>query len=594
MENLKDYLFTNILPFVERPARYIGEEFNMIKPKENPQARFAFLFPDTYEIGMSHLGMKILYEVLNDTEGVTCERAFAPEEDMANMLKEHNIPLYTLESFSMIKDFDFVGVTIQFEMCYTTILYMLDLAGIPFYAKDRTKEDPILVCGGPCTCNPEPFADFFDLIMLGEGEEVLPHLMEIYKNSSSKDDFLLKASNVEGVYIPNIDSIKQENIEKSIIKSMNNVRCVEKPIVPYVPPVHDRLTLEVMRGCFRGCRFCQAGMIYRPVRQKSMDTLKKQARDLIKNTGYEEISLSSLSTTDHFHCKEMIRHLVDTYKDKHINVSLPSLRMDEFSLDLIKEMGSLKKGSLTFAPEAGSQRMRNVINKNLSEEEILSTIQRVYNAGYSKIKLYFMIGLPYETYEDIKAIADLAGKIKDIYYSMDKKTRPRPFSLTVSTSCFVPKPFTAFQWFPQNTMEEFHEKQRYLRSIMPNQVKYNCHDSKLSMLEAVFAKGERFLSKAIVKAYENGCIFDSWYDNLNYEGWMKAFDDISLDPIKYATRVYSYEDTLPWDKFNYNIDKDFLIKENEKAKEEITTPPCHEKCSSCGISKKYGRCKFEV
>lgn len=594
MNDLKEYLFENILPNVEKPSRYIGDEFNSVKPKENPKVRFAFCFPDIYEIGMSHLGMKILYEVLNKEEDVMCERVFAPKMDMAEEMRKHDFPLFSLESFSKVSDFDFVGFTIQFEMCLTTILLMLDLANIPFLSKDRTEEDPIVVCGGPCTCNPEPFADFFDLIMLGEGEEVLPHLMDIYKNSSSKNEFLIKASEVVGVYIPNLDEIKQEHIEKSIIPSMNNVYSLKKPIVPYTPPVHDRISLEVMRGCFRGCRFCQAGMIYRPVRQKSLPTLIEQADELIKNTGYEEISLTSLSTTDHFHCMELVKYLVDNYKDKRINVSLPSLRMDEFSLELSEEVGSLKKNSLTFAPEAGSQRMRNVINKNLTEEDILGTIKRVFEAGYSKIKLYFMIGLPYETDEDIKGIADLAQKIINIYYSLEKKKRPKPFKLTVSTSCFVPKPFTAFQWFPQNSMKEFHKKQQYLKSLMPKMVTYNYHDSKLSMLEAVLAKGERFLSKAIIKAYENGCVFDSWFDHFNYAGWMDALRSIGIEPQEYASRELNYEDELPWDKFDYHIDKEFLIKENEKAKKETTTPPCHKKCSACGISKAYGRCEFEV
>ncbi|MCO8194468.1 TIGR03960 family B12-binding radical SAM protein [Anaerofustis sp. NSJ-163] len=594
MKDLKNYLFENILPYVEKPSRYIGDEFNSEKPKENPAVRFAFCFPDIYEIGMSHLGMKILYEVLNNMDDVMCERVFAPNMDMVNLMREHNFPLYTLESFSKVSDCDFVGFTIQFEMCLTTVLLMLDLAGIPFLAKDRTEDDPLVVCGGPCTCNPEPFADFFDLMMLGEGEEVLPHLMELYKNSSSKKDFLIKASEVTGVYIPNLEEIKQEKVEKSIIESMNNVYTIKKPVVPYTPAVHDRITLEVMRGCFRGCRFCQAGMIYRPVRQKSLENLQKEAKALIENTGYEEMSLSSLSTTDHFHCMDLIKHLVSTYKDKKVNISLPSLRMDQFSLELSEELGNQKKGSLTFAPEAGSQRMRNIINKNLTEEEILSTIKQVFETGYSKIKLYFMIGLPYETDEDIKGIADLAQKIIDVYYSIDKKKRAKPFKLTVSTSCFVPKPFTAFQWFPQNTMEEFHRKQQYLKSVMPKQVTYNYHDSKLSMLEAVLAKGDRSLSQAIINAYNNGCVFDSWFDHFNYEGWIKALKDMGIDAQEYASRKLTYEDELPWDKFDYHVDKEFLIRENEKAKKETTTPPCHKQCSACGISKAYGRCKFEV
>ena len=594
MNDLKKYLFDNILPNVEKPSRYIGDEFNSIKPKKNADVRFAFCFPDIYEIGMSHLGMKILYEILNNMDYVSCERCFSPQMDMVEQMRKHSFPLVTLESFSRVRDFDFVGFSIQFEMCLTTVLLMLDLAGIPFMAKDRTDDDPLVVCGGPSTCNPEPFADFFDLMMLGEGEEVLPELMELYRNSETKREFLLKAADVTGVYIPNINEVKDRTVEKSIIRDMNSVYSMKNPIVPYTAPVFDRMSLEMMRGCFRGCRFCQAGMIYRPVRQKSLPTLIEQADQLIKSTGYEEISLVSLSTTDHFKCRELINYLVNTYRDKKLNVSLPSLRMDQFDLDLAMEVGTVKKNSLTFAPEAGSQRMRDVINKNLTEEDILSTIKRVYSLGYSKIKLYFMLGLPYETDEDVKAIADLAQKIVDIYYSMDKKKRPRPFKLTVSTSCFVPKPFTAFQWFGQNTMEEFHRKQQYLKSLMPKKVTYNYHDSKLSMLEAVLAKGGRELSQAIVNAYENGCVYDSWFDYFKFEEWVKAIEDIGIDPQEYASMSRSYEDELPWDRFDYHIDKEFLIRENEKAKKQMTTPPCHRKCSACGISKAYGRCDFEI
>lgn len=594
MNELKKYLFDNILPNVEKPSRYIGDEFNSIKPKENADVTFAFCFPDIYEIGMSHLGMKILYEILNNMDYVSCERCFSPQMDMVEQMRKHSFPLITLESFSRVRDFDFVGFSIQFEMCLTTVLLMLDLAGIPFMAKNRTDDDPLVVCGGPSTCNPEPFADFFDLMMLGEGEEVLPELMDLYRNSETKREFLLKAADVTGVYIPNIDEVKDRTVEKSIIRDMNSVYSMKNPIVPYTAPVFDRMSLEMMRGCFRGCRFCQAGMIYRPVRQKSLPTLIEQADQLIKSTGYEEISLVSLSTTDHFKCRELINYLVNTYRDKKLNVSLPSLRMDQFDLDLAMEVGTVKKNSLTFAPEAGSQRMRDVINKNLTEEDILSTIKRVYSLGYSKIKLYFMLGLPYETDEDVKAIADLAQKIVDIYYSMDKKKRPRPFKLTVSTSCFVPKPFTAFQWFGQNTMEEFHRKQQYLKSLMPKKVTYNYHDSKLSMLEAVLAKGGRELSQAIVNAYENGCVYDSWFDYFKFEEWVKAIEDIGINPQEYASMSRNYEDELPWDRFDYHIDKEFLIKENEKAKKQITTPPCHRKCSACGISKAYGRCDFEI
>lgn len=594
MKDIKQYLFENILPKVEKPSRYIGDEFNSIKPKENAEVTFAFCFPDIYEIGMSHLGMKILYEILNNMDYVNCERCFSPQMDMVEEMRKHSLPLFTLESFKRVRDFDFVGFSIQFEMCLTTVLLMLDLADIPFRAKDRTEDDPLVVCGGPSTCNPEPFADFFDLIMLGEGEEVLPTLMDLYRNSSSKKEFLIKAADVTGVYIPNIEEVRDRTVEKSIIKDMNRVYSMKNPIVPYTAPVFDRMSLEMMRGCFRGCRFCQAGMIYRPVRQKNLDTLKKQADQLIRSTGYEEISLTSLSTTDHFKCRELISYLVENYRDKKINVSLPSLRMDQFDLDLAQEVGSLKKSALTFAPEAGSQKMRDVINKNLTEEDILSTIKRVYSLGYSKIKLYFMIGLPYETDEDIKGIADLAQKIVDIYYSIDKKKRPRPFKLTVSTSCFVPKPFTAFQWFGQNTMEEFHRKQQYLKSIMPRKVTYNYHDSKLSMLEAVLAKGGRELSEAIIKAYENGCVYDSWFDFFKFEEWVKAFEDIGIDPQEYASMHRSYDDSLPWDRFDYHIDKEFLIRENERAKKHLTTPPCHRKCSACGISKAYGRCDFEI
>lgn len=589
---------TSILKEIEKPVRYIGNEVNSYPVKENADIRFAFFFPDIYEIGMSHLGMKILYEMLNETDDIMCERVFAPDMNMAKKLRENNIPLFTLESFSPVEEFDFIGVTIQYEMCLTTMLMMFDLGNIPFLSKDRDESYPIVMAGGPCTVNPMPFKDFFDVILIGEGEYQLIDIMEIYKKCESRDEFLKKIRDIEGVYVPKYDDDENgkmiRKVKKTIVEDMNECFSIKKPIVPFVSPVHDRISLEVMRGCRRGCRFCQAGMIYRPVRQKSLGTIKKQADELIKNTGYEEISLTSLSSTDYMGCMDTIKYLIDEYRDKKINVSLPSLRMDTFSMDLAKTISKVKKTSMTFAPEAGSQRMRNIINKNLSEEEILTTIEEVYKSGYSKLKLYFMLGLPYETKEDIEAIAKLCEKIIEIYYSIDKKKRGRPFSLTISTSCFVPKAFTPFQWFSQDRMEILNEKQQYLKSILPKKVKYHYHDSRLSMLEAVLAKGDERLSLALIKAYENGCVFDSWNEYFKFDEWVDALKECDIDAQDYASRPMSYEDKLPWDNIDIGVTKEFLINENEKAKKEMTTPDCKSQCSACGISTKYGRCDFEI
>ena len=600
-----------ILKHVEKPSRYIGNEYNSVhKNPADMNIRFGFCFADVYEIGMSHLGMKILYHLLNSADDIYCERFFTPWVDMEEQMRAHNIPLFSLETKTPAKEFDFLGFTLQYEMSYTNILNMLDLGGIPLYAKDRTEEDPIICAGGPCAYNPEPLADFVDFFMLGEGEELMMEVMDVYrffkKNGGTKEDFLKEAVKLEGVYVPafydvsyNEDGTIQsftknyddapDRIKKRIIRDFDKCFAPDNIIVPFMEIVHDRIMLEVFRGCIRGCRFCQAGMIYRPVRERSPETLLDLAQRLINKTGYEEISLSSLSTSDYTRLKELTDGLLDMTEDKKIGLSLPSLRLDNFSMELMQKVQKVRKSGLTFAPEAGTQRLRDVINKNITEEDLHNAAQMAFSGGYGTIKLYFMIGLPTETDEDILGISHLADEVVSIYKHTDKEIRNKNLRVTVSVSSFVPKPFTPFQWVGQNTQETLFRKQMLLKEAIRNRyVSYNWHESTLSVLEGVFARGDRRLSKVLVEAHRLGAKFDSWHEFFHMDTWMEAFKNTDVDPDFYNIRERSYEEILPWDHIDVGVTKKFLINESEKAKRGETTGNCREKCSGCGVIPAFG------
>lgn len=597
----------DILFKVEKPARYIGGELNSyIKDKDKVDIRFAFCFPDVYEVGMSHLGTKILYYTLNQREDTYCERAFAPWPDMESLMRKNNIPSFTLETKDSLKDFDFVNFTLQYEMSYTNILNMLDMADINVRASERNEEDPIILCGGPCAYNPEPLHDIADIFALGEGEEQLDQLMDLYKECQSKGlskkEFLRKATNVRGMYVPSLyevcynddNTIKEfkpkfddvpERVQKAFIKDFNEVDFPDKLIVPYIEIVHDRVTLETFRGCTRGCRFCQAGMIYRPVREKKTEKLLEQAEQLLKATGYDEVSLVSLSICDYSDIQNLIFSLVEKYGDKKVGISLPSIRIDSFSVDLVKEIQKVRKTGLTFAPEAGSQRMRDIINKGVNEQNLIDSSLAAFKAGWSTIKLYFMIGLPYEREEDILGIADLAKKVVDQYYSVPKDERKKGLKVTVSSSIFVPKAFTPFQWAPQDKMGPVKEKIKVLRNSMKNKViTYNWHESPVSYLEAIFARGDRRLCDLLIKAFEKGARFDGWAEHFNFQIWSEALEECGLDGEFYACRERDYEEILPWDFIDIGVSKAFLIRENEKAKKAEVTPDCRENCAACGIN----------
>lgn len=610
---LKDKIEKHLLE-VQKPSRYIGGEVgSVIKDKSGIDVRFAFCFPDTYDIGMSHLGMKILYSLINERSNYWCERCFAPAEDFEAIMRENGIPLYALESLDPIKDFDFIGFTMQYELSYTNVLNMLDLAGIPIFAAERGEElTQIVVAGGPCVCNPEPLADFFDLFILGEGEEVNLELMDLYnemkKQGATRKEFLKKAAHIEGIYVPslyrfnykedgtidNVEALEDapETVKKRIIKDFDKVYYPENFVVPFTEIVHDRASVEVLRGCIRGCRFCQAGFIYRPFREKHSDTICRETKCLCENTGYDEVSLASLSTSDHSEIDELLSHLIDYTAAERINLSLPSLRVDNFSESLLEKIKKVRKSGLTFAAEGGTQRLRDVINKNVSEEEIMNTCRIAFEGGYSSVKLYFMMGLPTETDEDIVGIADLAQRIVDLFYSIENRPKGKGVQISISVATFVPKPFTPFQFEPQDTREMIEHKQKLLLdSVKSKKIKVSYHDPNVSMLEVILAKGDRRLCKVVYEAWKKGCKFDSWDEHYRFDKWTEAFSKCGIDMPFYANRRFEYDEILPWDHLDYYVSKDFFIRENKTAHKAVTTPNCRLKCSACGVSKEIGgRC----
>ncbi len=597
---------------VQKPSRYIGGEVGSInKDKSEVDVRFAFCFPDTYDIGMSHLGMKILYSLINERKNYWCERCFAPGIDFEEIMRKNKIPLYALESLDPIKNFDFIGFTMQYELSYTNVLNMLDLAGIPIFAKDRTdKLEQIVVAGGPCVCNPEPIADFFDLFILGEGEEVNLELMDLYyemkKQGAGRLDFLRRASQIEGIYVPQFYkfSYKADNtieklevsdnapktVRKRVIRDFDKVYYPENFVVPFTEIVHDRVSVEVLRGCIRGCRFCQAGFIYRPFREKSPETICSETKCLCENTGYDEVSLASLSTSDHSEIDSMLTQLIDYTAGEKVNLSLPSLRVDNFSESLLEKIKKVRKSGLTFAAEGGTQRLRDVINKNVSEEEIMNTCKIAFEGGYSSVKLYFMMGLPTETDEDIIGIAELAQRIIDLFYSIENRPKGRQVQISVSCATFVPKPFTPFQFEPQDTPEEIERKQKLLLdSVKTKKIRVSYHDSNVSLLEAVLAKGDRRLCNVIYTAWKKGCKFDSWSEYHKFDKWLEAFEECGINPSFYANRRFGYDEILPWDHLDYLVTKEFFIRENKTAHKSVTTPNCRLRCSGCGVNKAVGR-----
>ncbi len=607
-------LSDEILLRVEKPARYIGNEVNaVVKDKDKVKIRFAMCFPDVYEIGMSHLGIQILYDMFNAMEDVWCERVYSPWVDLDAIMREEKIPLFTLESQDPIKEFDFLGITIQYEMCYTNILQVLDLAQIPLLAKERGEDCPIVIGGGPCTYNPEPIADFFDLFYIGEGETQYRSLLDLYKEckreNAGRVEFLRRAAKLPGIYAPRFYEASYHEdgrlksfvpteegippiIHKELVRDMTDTPYPLKPIVPYIKVTQDRVVLEIQRGCIRGCRFCQAGQIYRPVRERDVEVLKEYALEMLKNTGHEEISLSSLSSSDYSRLPQLIDFLIAECGKKHVNISLPSLRIDAFSLDVMSKVQDVKKSSLTFAPEAGSQRLRNVINKGLTEEMILKGAALAFRGGWTRVKLYFMLGLPTETQEDIRGIAELSNKIAAVFFEevpKEKRTNGK-VQIVASTSFFVPKPFTPFQWARQCTKEEFLDKAFLTRKAVSEQlnqksIKYNWHEADASVLEGVLARGDRRLSKVLLRVYEKGCFYDAWSEYFHNDKWLEAFTECGLSMDFYAFRERSVDELLPWDFIDCGVTKEFLRREWEKAKGEEVSENCKEKCQGCGASR---------
>ena len=617
----KQALSDEILLKIEKPARYIGNEVNsVVKDLSKIDVRFAMCFPDVYEIGMSHLGIQILYDMFNRWEDVYCERVYSPWTDLDKIMREQNIPLFALESQDAIKDFDFLGVIIQYEMCYTNILQILELGQIPMESKDRTWEHPIVIGGGPCAYNPEPLADFFDLFYMGEGETMYRSLIDLYKEhkakNSTREEFLREAGKLPGIYAPSMYEVvykedgtiaefkpKYEDVpatvKKQIVMDLTDTCYPENPVVPFIKATQDRVVLEIQRGCIRGCRFCQAGMIYRPVRERDVEMLKDKAYKMLRNTGHEEISLSSLSSSDYSQLGELVNFLIDEFKGKGVNVSLPSLRIDAFSLDVMSKVQDVRKSSLTFAPEAGSQRMRDVINKGLTEDVIIKGAGLAFEAGWNRVKLYFMLGLPTETEEDIKGIAYLSEKIAERYYEIPKTERNGKVQIVASSSFFVPKPFTPFQWASMNTKEEFLQKAHVVNDTVKEQlnrksIKYNYHEADVTVLEGVLARGDRRVGKVILNAYRKGCLYDAWSESFHNDLWMEAFEEEGIDIMFYTKRERDMDEILPWDFIDVGVSKEFFKREWQRAKDEVVTPNCRMACQGCGAATFGGGVCFEA
>ncbi|MCM1549314.1 MAG: TIGR03960 family B12-binding radical SAM protein [Clostridium sp.] len=618
MEHLA--LSDEILMRVEKPARYIGNEVNsVVKERSRIAIRFAMCFPDVYEIGMSYLGIQILYDMFNRMEDVWCERVYSPWPDLDAIMREQQIPLFALESQEPIRDFDFLGITLQYEMCYTNVLQVIDLSQIPLRAEERGEEDPIVIGGGPCSYNPEPMADFFDLFYIGDGETVYRELFDAYKENKarggSRQEFLELAAEIEGIYVPQFYAVTYDGdgriasftpknphakprIKKQVVLDFEHTPFPMKPVVPFIKATQDRVTLEIQRGCIRGCRFCQAGAIYRPTREKDVALMKRYALEMIRNTGYDEITLSSLSSSDYKALPELTEFLIDEMGKQKVNIALPSLRIDSFSLDVMKRVQDIKKSSLTFAAEAGTQRLRNVINKGLTEEMIREGAMKAFQGGWTKVKFYFMVGLPTETEEDLMGIPQLCEQLAEDYYTIPKEERIGKVSITASSSFFVPKPFTPFQWASMNREEEFLRKARYVKDGFLQQknrksMTYRYHDADLTIMEGIFARGDRRLAPAILQAYQNGCIYDAWHEQFQQEIWDKAFEEHQIDIDFYTTRERSVEEILPWDFIDIGVSKQFLIREWERAKKGEVTPNCKQNCSGCGAAVFGGGVCFE-